>query len=474
VTPALRRALGLSALLALGAAGHAQAAPTLVMQPMPDAVRTVAFGWSWQDADPQGPDEAPFSAGSARQGYDVVTSTGVVLASAEGPGRRFAQPAAPPADGLYSLRVRARECFGSPAACAGPAYTPYVLAVSAPRTVRVDRTPPTATMAIAGGAPYTTSRSVLLSLGAADPGGSGVGSVQVSHDGTFGCGTDDTGEQLCPQPFTASLPATLPEGPDGPRSVAVVVFDRAEDPEGAAGGYVDPGNASTPVTDGIFLDRVAPTAVPAGPSAAGAGQTAAFSAAGSRDDTDGADDSGVDPAGTTWDWGDGTTSAGAAATHAWSGPGTYAVTLRVRDRAGNTGTATRTVAVTGAGAPAAAGGGGAPVVTTPPPGPSAPAAAQGPARLTGLRTLGTARARGTVRVQLRLSARGRVTLRLHRVGRGGRLGAVVARVGRSAGPGVTRLGLRLPAAGSYRLVALVDGRRRAQRGLRVLPVRRAR
>jgi hypothetical protein len=60
-----------------------------------------------------------------------------------------------------------------------------------------------------------------------------------------------------------------------------------------------------------------------------------------------------DPTTVTWDFGDGGTGAGATVTYSWSQPGTYVVTLKVRDALGLVATATVTVTVR---APAFTGG----------------------------------------------------------------------------------------------------------------------
>ena len=60
-----------------------------------------------------------------------------------------------------------------------------------------------------------------------------------------------------------------------------------------------------------------------------------------------------DPATVSWDFGDGTSGTGTPVTHAFSAPGSYDVTLKVRDALGLVGTATLTVTVR---APAFTGG----------------------------------------------------------------------------------------------------------------------
>ncbi|TMK29854.1 MAG: PKD domain-containing protein [Actinobacteria bacterium] len=107
-----------------------------------------------------------------------------------------------------------------------------------------DTTPPTGTIVIAGGATYTNTLQVVLTLSATDTGGSGLSQMQFSNDGvTFGAAIAYA---------TTSL-YTLPSG-DGLKFVYVRYIDGA-------------GNVSLVYSDGITLDTTAP-GVPTGVHAA--------------------------------------------------------------------------------------------------------------------------------------------------------------------------------------------------------------
>lgn len=458
------------AVLALGAPAAALAQAPVLEDPG-DWVRSpAAFRWAWP-RDGGGAEVPAWSEGSINRGFQVRQGTsGPVVAEKNGEGVRFLQAPSLAQGGPYAFLVQAREtpCIAFAANGSCTAYAPgppEPIQTSNIVSFGVDDAPPAGTVQVDGGAAYARSRDVRLTLAATDN-RSGVASVQVAGGGGYRCDDEDT----CPRPFATQVSTTLPEGPDGPRTVRVVFFDGAVEPFAEFG---DPGNRSAEATDGIFLDRVAPTAAAAGPATLTVRQPGDFTAAGSRDDTDGADDSGLDPAGYSWSWGDGSGTAGATASHAWAAPGTYTVTLTTRDRAGNSGTASRTVAV--AAAPAASSGqsgGEAPLVVTPPPEPGGGTVAHA-ARLSALRAPARARAGTTITVQVRLSQAAGLTVRLHRAGRG-RLGAAVRTVARRARAGVVRVPLTLPGAGTYRIVIRTEAGARVARALRVLPPRRPR
>jgi hypothetical protein len=110
------------------------------------------------------------------------------------------------------------------------------------------------------------------------------------------------------------------------------------------------GNASAPATASIVLDTAAPAAVPTLSAASvRAGGSVTFDAGLSTDPNPGVG-SGIDPAATTWDLGDGGTASGPAVRHVYVRGGTFTGALTVRDRAGNVSApAPFTVTVTGAG-----------------------------------------------------------------------------------------------------------------------------
>ncbi len=100
----------------------------------------------------------------------------------------------------------------------------------------------------------------------------------------------------------------------------------------------------------ITVDNTAPTADAGSAQTVGVGETVAFDGTASSDNTE------IESY--EWDFdGDGSYDAtGATPTHAFSSPGTYTVTLRVTDAAGNTDTATVTITVEDTTAPTAEAG----------------------------------------------------------------------------------------------------------------------
>jgi hypothetical protein len=149
--------------------------------------------------------------------------------------------------------------------------------------------------------------------------------------------------------------------PDGKVYICAIgadsaVFDNWTAPNQFADG-VHGANFSTPACDDITLDRTAPL-VAVAPSASAAvptaGEAMTFTASAS-DAT-----SGLDPSTYAWSFSDNTPPVtGNSAPHTFAQAGVFSVTVTVKDNAGNTGSATTTVAVS---APRAT-----PTPTLPPP-----------------------------------------------------------------------------------------------------------
>jgi PKD repeat protein len=97
------------------------------------------------------------------------------------------------------------------------------------------------------------------------------------------------------------------------------------------------------------LDRLAPTAEAGSSATVDQGNSVSFNGSASTDN--------LGIASYAWDFGDGTSGAGATATHTYQDAGVYAATLTVWDRSGNAATATRTVTVRDVTAPVPRGGG---------------------------------------------------------------------------------------------------------------------
>ena len=111
----------------------------------------------------------------------------------------------------------------------GPAESPRITIGPPP-----DTTPPTGSIIINGGAAATNTLAVTLTLSATDNSGT-VAQMQFSNDGA---------SYSPAEAYATTKPWTLPSG-DGTKTVSVKFFDAA-------------GNSSTPASDTIALDTIAP------------------------------------------------------------------------------------------------------------------------------------------------------------------------------------------------------------------------
>jgi hypothetical protein len=329
--------LGALALAVLPATAAADPTPPILAAlPAFAAGTQLSVGWT----------PATFTAGSVDRTYQVtahdLSVTGAdVTASAADPATSLTL--APLQDGhQYSVTVRGleRPCLVPlPGGCQVAAGEPVAGPPGEARTTRIDATPPTGTLAVDGGATFTDSRSVVLSISATDPPSagfppSGLAGLQVGDEGTFACAPGDVSAG-CLLPFAGTVTHTLPAGPDGLRMVSIVVRDAAGPTAPGASG----GNASPTISDAIRLDTLRPTArVVASAQRIAPGGRVVLDGSASVDGTGSPDDSGVDPRGVEWQFGDGTTGRGERVRHAYAGPGLYVGRLLVRDRAGNVAT----------------------------------------------------------------------------------------------------------------------------------------
>jgi PKD repeat protein len=306
---------------------------------------------------------------------------------------------------------------------------------TAEQVTRVDATGPTGTFEIAGGAQYVNTRDITLTLNGTDPlsagfTSAGISQYQVTNTASFPCAGSGPS---CPKTFAPSVAHQLTDGADGPRTVKVKYRDGARPFFSLFDNTL--GNESSVLTDTVLLDRLAPTAnAVLSATDVTQGTPVTFDAATSVDGANGPNDSGVDPASYSWQFGDGTSGAGAGQSHTYVAPGTYNGNLTLQDRAGNSATQPFTVTVK------------APVTAQPQP-PQQPQI-QG-FSMSPIQVLGKLRANrmGRVRVSLSSAAgiRGTITKKVR-----GRT-IVVRRFTRVGGPGITILSFRAPKAGAYRL-----------------------
>jgi PKD domain len=466
----------LSTAAAVGIAGPAVAAPTApVVNPLPPFVRGASVPITWTPAaftDPLSIARGQSLAISETPPLAVPGLTETASAFTWTPATGFSGPVS------ITVTGTERPCLDTqpdptPTVCENQAPDPATTS-SAPVTTTVDNTGPTGgSLSINGGDTYTRAPAVTLTATpATDPAG-GV-KVQLAEGATGVIPCTVATDSGCPQAVFTTLPFTLSGTADGFRAVRTIYRDGAVTVPATP--LLD-GNPSAIATDSIFLDRKAPTAVPtATPASVQVGKTVTFGSSGSKDDTDGADDSKIDNAGFTWTTPGATgTSGGASPTRSYATAGTKTVTLTVRDRAGNT-SAPVNVTVTVTNPP--------PVVVTPPAGGGGGGttgggttgggatggggttggggggAAPAPARFVQkMRPIGRIIAGKQMKIGFQVRGRVIITVALYKVRPGGGLGRVVRTfTGLKSG----RFGVRFiaPKAGRYRLVARTGGQRR--------------
>ena len=197
---------------------------------------------------------------------------------------------------------------------------------------------PSGTLELAGGVSFVRTLSIAGRVTATDPGGaggSGPGYVELDSSPQFG-----TCKRSCIQSLDAPVTVQLESGPDGMRTVQARIYDRARRPAddpGVTAIGTPPGNVSLPFSDTVILDTKPPTIfVSVSTVRATVGVPVTVDASRSVDVGGTGADSGVDPSGTEWTFGDGTAKAvGLVARHTYTAPGTFLLTLAVPDRVGN-------------------------------------------------------------------------------------------------------------------------------------------
>jgi plastocyanin len=222
----------------------------------------------------------------------------------------------------------------------------------------IDRTAPTVTVQAAGGAEFAKGGSVPVRIDFQDnlagPYPSNylcVKPVQQGTDPAASCASYLPADG-CSVPSGKGKDTTfdcqLATGDlaDGPTAVCAIGTDGAgpDRPRESNQNFsASETNRSRPQCDTVTIDRTAPAVgITASKTSAPTGESISFSGQGA-DAT-----SGLDGGSARWEWGDGSETAGQSATHSFAQPGTYAVKLRMRDRAGNESIAEQVVTVTAA------------------------------------------------------------------------------------------------------------------------------
>jgi PKD repeat protein len=176
--------------------------------------------------------------------------------------------------------------------------------------VKLDKTAPTVSFTINGGAKYASTRDVTLALNATD---TFPLSMRFSNDNI---------NWTTLEPYTDSKAWKLTAA-DGGKTVYAEFKDEA--------GLTVVANAS------IILDTTAPIANAGSSQTVNLGDTVAFSGSASSDAN------GI--ISYRWNFGDGTQATGVSASNVYGSVGTFTVTLTVQDAAGNTASATTKVVV---------------------------------------------------------------------------------------------------------------------------------
>ena len=218
----------------------------------------------------------------------------------------------------------------------------------------VDRTGPTLTTTLAGGAAAVNTATFGMQIGFQD-------ALAGPYPANFVClkavvaGAADTDnctyslQEACSVPGTGAKDTTfgcqvsVPNLPDGPVAACVIGTDAAvpDNPTSSTQtANATQANRSAAACDRVTLDRVPPTvAIDSSKATATVGETISFSSQAS-DATSGLAGTG------SWQFGDGATGSGGAADHSFAQAGTYTVRYSVADVAGNSATAEKVVTVT--------------------------------------------------------------------------------------------------------------------------------
>ena len=319
----------------------------------------------------------------------------------------------------------------------------------------IDRSKPSTSVALAGGAAATKDAKVAIQVNFADDVAGpfpanfmcfqfgGTSNVCDSNAGfiygyTSACSVPGGGGKSTTFTCTADFGSGDKPAPDGPVWACVIAADASipDNPSGPNQSQsAEKANLSDAKCDGVLLDRKAPTVSIDGAASAKVGDLVAFGAQAS-DATSGVAGS------FDWSFGDNTGGAtGESANHTFTAPGTYEVRVKTTDAAGNQGTATKVVTVSGAGGGSTGGGstgGGSTGGGSTGGGTSAAVQVSAPRKL-------KARAK-SLPVTLTTDTAGKASFALVRSGR------VVARGSKAIGAGTASYKLKLPRkakAGKY-------------------------
>jgi hypothetical protein len=215
----------------------------------------------------------------------------------------------------------------------------------------IDRSKPNASVALAGGADFTKQETIPLSIGFQDDvAGPNPANFVCVQAGAGPCSGQHQYLAQCSVPGSSGKNTTFSCGvdasqlPDGPVTVCAIAADAAvpNNPSSAnQTGSASQANLSNSQCDTVVLDRHGPSlAVNASKTVVQTGEQVALSA----DASDSV--SGMDPSTLSWDFGDGKApTAGGSVNRSFDQPGTYVVTFRAKDKAGNESSAQKSITV---------------------------------------------------------------------------------------------------------------------------------
>ncbi len=221
----------------------------------------------------------------------------------------------------------------------------------------IDRSKPTAALQLAAGATFVKSTNLALKVDFADDvagpfpanflcfqvGGEAGGVCDTSKGAIYGYNASCSVPGGAGKSTTFNCNANYGDIADGDVWACVIAAD-ASIPDNPAGpnqsATADKANLSNPSCDGVVVDRTAPVAaINASSTSVKVGQVVSFQASAS-DATSGLAGPGE------WTFGDSDAiPSGDAVTHVYDQPGTYEVTLTVKDKAGNSTTVRMTIIV---------------------------------------------------------------------------------------------------------------------------------
>jgi plastocyanin len=341
----------------------------------------------------------------------------------------------------------------------------------------IDRSKPDASIALAGGKAYTNDAKIAIQVGFADDVAGPFpanfmcfqfGGADHICDSSAGfiygynpaCSVPAGGGKSTTFTCTADFGSGSSPAPDGPVWACVIAADASipDNPNGPDQRQsADKANLSAAQCDGVVLDRVAPQVSIASATTARVGELVSFGAQAS-DAGSGAG------AGFEWSFGDNTGGAtGESVNHTFTAPGTYEVKVKTADGAGNQGTATKVITVSGGGGgetggtggSGGSGGGG----SSPGGGSSSGSGGGASSGATGGSSAGGSSATVQVSAPRKLKARAKVlpvTLTTDAPGKASfalvRSGRVIARGAKTVGAGTASYKLKLPRkakAGKY-------------------------